>query len=219
MAISAVIFDMDGVLIDSEELWRTGEATVFQSIGVPMTAEMGRLTMGLRVDEVVHYWWERHPWSGPNKEQVEVMINDVVNDLVREEGVVLPGAVEAITFLHEAGFPLGIASSSTSELINIVVDKLGVRDKLTVLQSAEHQPLGKPHPGVYIEAARKLGVSADRCLAIEDSPAGLLAAKAARMQCIVVPATDMREDRRFCIADCKLNSLTELNLEMVRAFA
>lgn len=217
MAIEAVIFDMDGVLVDSEELWRTGEATVFQSIGVPMTAEMGRLTMGLRVDEVVQYWFVRHPWTGPNKEQVEIQINDLVNDLVRTEGVVLPGAVEAISCLHAAGYPLGIASSSTSELINIVVDKLGVREQLTVLQSAEHQPLGKPHPGVYIEAARRLGVPTDRCLAIEDSPAGLLAAKAARMQCVVVPAAEMREDRRFCIADGKLNSLAELTLEFVRA--
>lgn len=215
MAIEAVIFDMDGVLVDSEELWRRGEAEVFQALGVPMTAEMGRLTMGLRVDEVVEYWYTRTPWSGRTKAGVEAEINQVVNELVRHEGVVLPGAIEAVAMLHAAGYPLAIASSSTSELINIVVDKLGVRGQIGVLQSAEHQPLGKPHPGVYIEAARRLGIATDRCLAIEDSPAGLLAAKAARMQCIVVPAADMREDKRFCIADGQLQSLTELSLELV----
>jgi mannitol-1-/sugar-/sorbitol-6-/2-deoxyglucose-6-phosphatase len=218
VAIEAVIFDMDGVLIDSEELWREAEAAVFRSVGIPMTAEDGRLTMGLRSDEVVEYWYLRHPWTGPSKIEVDASINRGVIDLILERGGILPGAVEAIELLHAAGYPLGLASSSSSELIGRVVDKLGVRDKLSVLQSAEHEPYGKPHPAVYIEAARRLGIAPDRCLAIEDSPAGLLAAKAARMSCIVVPAADMRGDRRFCIADGMMNSLDELSLEALSGF-
>ncbi len=215
MAIEAVIFDMDGVLIDSEELWREAEAAVFRSVGIPMTAEDGRLTMGLRSDEVVEYWYARHPWTGPSKIEVDAAINKGVIDLIMEQGGIMPGAIEAIDLLHRAGYPLGLASSSSSELIGKVVDKLGVRAKLSVLQSAEHEPYGKPHPAVYIEAARRLGIAPDRCLAIEDSPAGLLAAKAARMSCLVVPAPDMWDDRGFCIADGVLRSLTEFTLDTV----
>jgi sugar-phosphatase len=96
-----------------------------------------------------------------------------------------------------------------------VVDQIGVREYLHVLQSAEHEPYGKPHPAVYIEAARRLDVPPERCLAVEDSPAGLLAAKAARMACLVVPAPEMRADRRYCIADLQLDSLLDFRLDLL----
>ena len=215
MAIEAVIFDMDGLLIDSESLWREGEAIELRAVGVPITAEDGRLTMGLRCDEVVEYWHDRFPWSSPTKKEVEANIDRRVLDLVRERGGPMPGAVETVQLLHEAGYPLGVASSSTGELIGQVIDQLGIRSYLRVLQSAEHEPYGKPHPAVYIEAARRLDVAPERCLAMEDSPAGLLAAKAARMSCLVVPAPEMRTDRRYCIADAQLDSLTDFRLELL----
>jgi mannitol-1-/sugar-/sorbitol-6-/2-deoxyglucose-6-phosphatase len=215
VAIDAVIFDMDGLLIDSESLWREGEAIELRAVGVPITTEDGRLTMGLRCDEVVEYWHARYPWSSPTKKEVEANIDRRVLDLVRERGAPMPGAIETVQMLAEAGYPLGLASSSTSELIGQVVDQLGVRPYLRVLQSAEHEPYGKPHPAVYIEAARRLDVPPDRCLAIEDSPAGLLAAKAARMSCLVIPALEMRADRRYCIADRQLDSLADFRLELL----
>jgi HAD superfamily hydrolase (TIGR01509 family) len=215
VAIEAVIFDMDGLLIDSESLWREGEAIELRAVGVPITAEDGRLTMGLRCDEVVEYWHARFPWSSPTKKEVEASIDRRVLDLVREQGTPMPGAVETVRLLHEAGYPLGVASSSTSELIGQVADQLGIRSYLRVLQSAEHEPYGKPHPAVYIEASRRLDVLPERCLAIEDSPAGLLAAKAARMSCLVVPAPEMRTDRRYCIADAQLDSLADFRLELL----
>lgn len=215
MAIEAVIFDMDGLLIDSEALWREGEAIELRAVGVPITAEDGRLTMGLRCDEVVEYWHARHPWSTPTRKEVEAKIDRRVLDLVAERGVAMPGAVETVRMLAEAGYPLAVASSSTSELIAQVVEQLGIGQYMRVLQSAEHEPYGKPHPAVYIEAARRLNVPAERCLAFEDSPAGLLAAKAARMRCIAVPPAEMRADRRYCIADLVLDSLTEFDLSLL----
>jgi HAD superfamily hydrolase (TIGR01509 family) len=215
VAIEAVIFDMDGLLIDSESLWREGEAIELRAVGVPITPEDGRLTMGLRCDEVVEYWHARYPWSSPTMKEVEARIDRRVLDLIAERGVAMPGAVETVRLLAEAGYPLGLASSSTSELIGQVIDQLGIRQYIKVLQSAEHEPYGKPHPAVYIEAARRLDVAPDRCLALEDSPAGLLAAKAARMSCIVIPAPDMCGDRRFCIADAMLDSLTDFRLDLL----
>jgi sugar-phosphatase len=215
--IEAVIFDMDGLLVDSEHLWREAEAAALRAVGVPMVPEDGRLTMGLRTDEVVEFWFARYPWPSPSKIEVEADIHRRVTDLIDTRATALPGAVETVETLAAAGYPLGLASSSSSEIIAAAVGKIGVAERLRVLQSAEHEPYGKPHPAVYIEAARRLGVPAERCVAFEDSPAGLLAAKAARMRCIAVPDPAMRSDRGFCIADLVLASLTDFRLEILEA--
>ncbi len=211
----AVIFDMDGVLIDSEPLWRVAEVRAFNEIGVPMVEEDGFLTMGLRTDEVVEFWFNRHPWTRPAKKEVEASIVREVIALIAERGTAMPSAIEIVRHLATEGVALGLASSSSSEIIDAVLSKLGLADAFAVVQSAEHEPYGKPHPAVYIECARRLGVPADRCLAIEDSPAGVLAAKSARMQCIAIPAPELRDDNRFCIADAKLKTLADLDVRML----
>ena len=103
----------------------------------------------------------------------------------------------------------------TSEIIAAVLETLGIGGYFRVAQSAEHEPFGKPHPGVYIEAARALGVEPLQCLAFEDSPNGVIAAKAARMTCVAVPDPALAADRRFGAADLVLGSLTEFRLEML----
>lgn len=211
----AVIFDMDGVLIDSEPLWRVAETRAMNAIGVPMVEEDGFLTMGLRTDEVVEYWYARHPWKSPTKREVEAEITREVIALIRERGEPMPGAAAAIDLVRQRGLKVGLASSSSSDIIAAVLEKLGFSTFFDVTQSAEHEPWGKPHPAVYIECARRLGVSPDRCLAIEDSPAGVLAAKAARMSCIAVPAPELYGDNRYCIADQQLTALTELTPQMI----
>ncbi len=213
--IEAVIFDMDGLLVGSEHLWREAEAAALQAVGVPMTADDGRLTMGLRTDEVVEFWHARHPWESPSKIEVEAEIHRQVIELIVSRAEALPGAVATVELLAAAGYRLGLASSSSSDIIAVAVGKIGIAHHLQVLQSAEHEPYGKPHPAVYIEAARRLGVAAERCVAFEDSPAGLLAAKAARMRCIAVPDAAMRAHPWFCIADLVLESLTGFRVEML----
>src|SRR4051812_8331096 len=101
---------MDGVLIDSEEIWRVAEAEVFQSVGVPMTPDDGRLTMGLRSDEVVEYWYERHTWTGPTRTEINAAINRSVIDLVMAHSGPMAGSLETIAALEAAGIPLGLAS-------------------------------------------------------------------------------------------------------------
>ncbi|MEA2527966.1 MAG: mannitol-/sugar-/sorbitol-6-/2-deoxyglucose-6-phosphatase [Thermomicrobiales bacterium] len=216
--IRAVIFDMDGLLIDSEPLWRIAEIEVFTAIGVPLTEELALTTMGLRTDEVVEHWFARCPWQGPTHKEVEARIDSRVIELVRERAAPLPGVHAVVSLLTVLGLPLAIASSSSSELIAAVVEQIGLRDSFQVLQSAEHEPYGKPHPGVYIAAARALGIAPTDCLAFEDSANGVLAAKAARMRCIAVPEPAVRDDRRFCIADAILTSLTEFHPEQLNQF-
>ncbi|MBA3450322.1 MAG: HAD-IA family hydrolase, partial [Chloroflexia bacterium] len=120
--------------------------------------------------------------------------------------------------LSAAGYPLAIASSSSSEIIAAVLETLGLAHYFRVAQSAEHEPFGKPHPGVYIEAARALGIEPWRCLAFEDSPNGVIAAKAARMTCIAVPDPALANDRRFGAADLILPSLSDFRLGMLEGF-
>jgi sugar-phosphatase len=217
LAIEAVIFDMDGVLIDSEPLWRIAETRAMNAIGVPMKEEDGFLTMGLRTDEVVEFWYARHPWTTPSKKEVEGAITQGVIQLIGERGEPMAGVQDAIRLIQSRGLRVGLASSSSTEIIAAVLEKLGLSAVFEVTQSAEHEPYGKPHPAVYIECARRLGVVPERCIAIEDSPAGTLAAKAARMRCIAIPAPELAGDRRYCIADHELRSLTELTGEMLSA--
>lgn len=217
--IEAVIFDMDGVLIDSEPLWRVAETRAFNAIGVPMQEVDGFLTMGLRTDEVVEFWYARHPWTEPTKREVEASIVRNVIALIQEEGKPLAGSVEAVRGMRAAGYRIGLASSSAMDIIEAVLATIGLRGAFDVLQSAEHEPYGKPHPAVYIECARALGVAPARCLAVEDSPAGVLAAKAAKMTCIAIPPPELATDGRYCIADLQLDSIQQFDAETVAALA
>lgn len=217
--IEAVIFDMDGLLIDSEPLWRIAETRAMNAIGVPMVEEDGFLTMGLRTDEVVEFWYARHPWKDPSKREVEGAIVGNVIALIEERGEAMPGAVEAVRAVRDAGYRVGLASSSAMEIIRAVLVKIGLEDDFSVLQSAEHEPYGKPHPAVYIECARRLGVAPNSCLALEDSPAGVLAAKAAQMSCIAIPPHELRDDQRYCIADLQLDSIEQFGADTITALS
>jgi HAD superfamily hydrolase (TIGR01509 family) len=208
----AFIFDMDGLLVDSEPLWRIAEIEMLSAVGVPITHDDAVQTTGLRTDEVVELWYARYPWPDPPKKAIEARIITRLIALVRERGRLMPGVRETLQAVSDAGYPLAIASSSSSEIIAAVLDTLDIAPYFQVAQSAEHEPYGKPHPGVYIEAARRLGVEPWRCLAFEDSPNGVIAAKAARMHCIAVPDPALRNDRRLQAADLILPSLAVFHL-------
>jgi HAD superfamily hydrolase (TIGR01509 family) len=214
VSVQAVIFDMDGMLTDSEPLWRIAAVDALNAIGVPLTLHDALATTGLRTDELVEHWYGLHPWPDPPRKVVEGQIDTRVIELIRERSVPNPGVLEILELLSGAGYPLGIASSSASEVIQAVLETLGLERYFAVVQSAEHEPFGKPHPAVYIEAARRLGVAPVHCVAFEDSPNGVIAAKAARMRCVAVPDPALADDRRFLAADVRLPSLTAFRLEI-----
>lgn len=216
MAIAAVIFDMDGLLIDSEPLWRIAEIEVLSGVGAPITEEMARETTGLRTDEVVEHWYRRHPWPAPTRPEVAAAIIHRVAELVRERGEPMRGVGECLDRMAAAGYRLAVASSSPSDLIAVVLARLVIAERFAVVQSAEHEPFGKPHPGVYLAAAQRLGVPPVECVAVEDSPNGVIAALAARMRCVAVPDPALRDDRRFLAADAVLPDLTDFGPDLVR---
>jgi mannitol-1-/sugar-/sorbitol-6-/2-deoxyglucose-6-phosphatase len=208
--IHAVVFDMDGVLLDSEPLWRAVEREVFGRLGIEVTEEDLMRTMGVRVVDVVEGWHRRQPWEGPSAAEVAETIVDRVADTIEREGRLSDGAVDAIDHLRGLGLPLALASSSPMRLIRAVLSMGGLEDRFDVVLTAEEEERGKPDPAVYLTAARRLGVAAERCLAIEDSLAGIRAAKAAGMVCIAVPEHPA-EEARDAGADLVLDSLKELD--------
>lgn len=213
--IRAFIYDLDGLIIDSEPLWRKAEIKSFATVGVPLTEDMCKQTMGLRVDEVVEYWFHRFPWEDTTHKAVEALIWENVIQLVKDKGEPKKGVKESLNFLQEQGFKLALASTSSMVLINTVLDKLQIKDYFEKVHSAEFEEYGKPHPGVYLSTAKQLDINPAFCVAIEDSINGMISAKAAKMQCVAVPEKELLTDKRLGIADSVVSSLLDINEELI----
>jgi mannitol-1-/sugar-/sorbitol-6-/2-deoxyglucose-6-phosphatase len=211
----AVIFDMDGVIIDSEHLWQAAEKIVFARIGITLTTAMCCETIGLRMDQVIRYWYDRQPWDGKSEAQVEAELFTEVQALILAQGQAMPGLYEILGEIHQSDLKLAIASSSPRNLIESVITKLNLGDYFKSIYSGFDVLHGKPDPAVYLAAASGLGVETVNCVAIEDSLAGIRSAKGAGIQVIAVPELGFYDDPKFDIADMKIKSLTQLNLAMI----
>jgi len=210
-AFAASIFDMDGLLVDSEPLWHEAEVEILGGLGVPLAASDCRQTKGMFVGEVTRFWHERFPWPSPDPDTVAREIVDAVGSLVLAKGRLQPGVDRALATCRRHGLPLAVASSTEYRLIDLVLAHFGLADEFVVVHSAEDEPYGKPHPGVFLTTASELDVAPDRCLVFEDAPAGVLAAKAARMACVAVPEPAERDRPAFALADAVLVSLAEVD--------
>jgi len=213
---NAVIFDMDGLLIDSEPLWREAEIKVFNSIGLEFNEKMCRQTMGMRIDEVVLFWHHQFKWSKPSIEEVANQIVDELIRLIIEKGEAMEGVYSTLETLHKKGIPLAIASSSSMRIIGNVVEKLEIAKYFAVIHSAEFEPYGKPHPQVFISTANKLGVNPENCIVFEDSKHGMIAALAAKMKVIVIPEKGNANTTWCSVASKKLNSLKDFSLDKIK---
>ena len=216
MRINTAIFDMDGVLIDSEPLWRIAEQRVFKSVGIRLNDKMCMETMGYRTDEVVDYWYRKYPWSHKDPVDVEHEIVAEMENLVAEQGRPLEGVYENLELFQKHGFKIGLASSSAINLIDAVINKLDIKQYFGVIQSAENEKFGKPNPAVYLTAARLLGADPKECVAFEDSIPGVRSAKSAGMTVIAIPATDQYHDKHFDEAHFKLKSLRDFSLGLIQ---
>jgi len=208
---AASIFDMDGLLIDSEILWHQAEIEILGDLGVPLARDECRATKGMFVSEVTDMWFGVYPWEGPTPAEVAVTIVDRVIALLLAQGELKPGAEGAIALCAERGLPLAVASSSQYRLIETALEHFGLRSHFAVVHSAEEEPHGKPHPAVFLTAASRLGVDPRRCVVWEDAPAGVIAAKAAAMACIAVPEKGEEGQAAFGLADDVLASLLDMH--------
>ena len=202
---------MDGLLIDSEPLWKEAAETLFFTYGKQLTTEQYISTTGLRTKEFLAHWF-RH-FNLPEAEIANaetIIINDVIK-LVEKKGKPLAGVQYIFNFFLERSFKIGLASSSPFDLINIVVDLLGIKDHLLAISSASNMAYGKPHPEVYLDCAEKLAAIPAECICFEDSFNGMIAAKAAKMKCVVVPSLQDNKNRGWEAADLKISTLINFN--------
>jgi sugar-phosphatase len=212
--IEAVIFDMDGLLIDSEPLWDLSMQEVFATLGVDITSELAAKTRGLRTREVVNYWHNYFKWESlKSPEDVCTEIIDTVTKKIITGGSAMSGLQYILDYFHTKNMKMGLASSSPQSLIDSVLDHLNIRSYFQGVYSAEFEAYGKPHPAVYLTCAEKLEVNPVHCIAFEDSVNGMVAAKAARMKVVAVPEHHNQKDKRYGLADLQLSSLLQFTDE------
>ena len=211
MKFDTVIFDMDGLLIDSESLWFEAAVELFRKHGCEFSTELYLTTIGMRSKEFLIWWFKYFNITRQDIDLVNQELIDSVIQKVRQKGKALPGVEHIFNYFIQRKFKMGIATSSPLSLVDVVVEKLGIRDFLHAVTSAHELPLAKPHPQVYLNCAEMLQSSSSQCICFEDSFNGLIAVKAAGMKCIAVPSAHDSKDLRFHAADLKISSLQNFN--------
>jgi len=212
---TAVVFDLDGVLVDSEQVWDEVREALAHERGGRWHEGAQRDMMGMSSGEWSRYMHDRIGLSESPEE-----INRLVVERMLERYAAgppwLPGAVETVRRLA-ADFVLGLASSSNRELIDRVLEAGGIADCFRATVSSEEVAAGKPAPDVYLEVARRLGADPHECTAIEDSHNGIRSAKAAGMRCVAIPNAHFPPGDAVAEADAVVESLSEVTPEVLVA--
>ncbi len=213
--IKAVIFDMDGLLVDSEPVWDKARAAMAAEAGKGWNEDDHKAVMGVSTQEWVDYMIQRLDLTLP-PEQVQQHIIDRMVELYQAGVPYRPGAVAAVELAH-AHYPTGVASGSPQVLIDTVTNDAAVAGKFQIVLSADTVPKGKPNPDVYLAVAKKLGVDPAACVCLEDSGNGILSGSRAGMKVIAVP--DPRfppSSEKLAHADIVLDSLEDFTLETIQ---
>ena len=202
---------MDGILIDSENLWQQSEKELFRELGIELTGELLAETRGLRTREMVNHWFSRFQPGSVTPEELMKRYDNRMIESMRTRVPLMEGAEEAILFFRQKNLPVALASCSTHAHIDAAMEKHGLNGHFDLVVSAANGMPGKPHPEVYLVTAAKLGVDPTLCLAIEDSFFGVISARAARMKVVAMPDPHEFNQPRFGAADIRIRSLTEIN--------
>jgi mannitol-1-/sugar-/sorbitol-6-/2-deoxyglucose-6-phosphatase len=207
MELNTVIFDIDGLLIDSEPLWNAAAEEVFLQYGVKLSEEQYKTTTGLRTKEFVHWWFSYYKIGEEEQANAERKIVQSVLEKIEHQATIMPGLAYIFDFFHNKQFKIGLATSSPQALIDLVINMTGIGNYLNTTASADTLPYGKPHPQVYLNCAAQMDALPTNCICFEDSFNGMIAAKSARMKCVVVPEYAQLKDEKWGAADLKLSSL------------
>ena len=213
--INTVLFDMDGLLLDTEPLWGVSMLRIAEKHKIPITRERFKETTGLRIYEVTDHWAIHYPWKGKTSREVADEILDDIIASSKISATVLRGVEQALQLLRKYHYKIGLASSSPKHMIDALVDHFGLTKYFDCITSADAVELGKPHPAVFLHCAASLGSKFNECLVLEDSVNGMIAGKAARMKVIVVPDELHFDDPRFSLADGKLSSLEDFTIDLI----
>ncbi len=205
----AFIFDMDGVIIDSEPLWKKAMIGILEKYGLTLSETKCAETTGMRILEVVTLWNNRLTFTN-DVAAVANEIEDALCILIKKEGRKMPGFDSLISLLSKKNILIALATSSSPKVINCVLDSLSIRNYFKQVQSAHSLDFGKPHPQVFLETARALDISPESCVVVEDSIHGVIAARAAKMKVIAIPFPIPENPSKFGIAHYTLSSLNDI---------
>jgi sugar-phosphatase len=209
--LNTVIFDMDGLLIDSEPLWEEAGRETLSRFNIKLSPEQYHSSTGLGTGAWIEHWFTHFKVS---MDHAPVAAESIVSSAIQKiaaKANPMPGVQQVLNFFKQRNFKIGLASSSPMELIEVVVNKLQIDDYLMARTSGEHLPYSKPHPQVFLNCAELLRAAPTDCICFEDSFNGMIAAKAARMKCVVVPAASHQQHPKWAAADLKLSSLQNFN--------
>lgn len=213
-----MIFDMDGLLVDTLPSWRRVGNGLFAELDVDISpVTEGGAVMGMSVGEAMALFRAHAGWTESEHADLEHRVVVEMIEAIRSDTELKPGALAALDFCDAHGLTTALASGANLSILEAVLDRFGLGGRFSAVCSSADEPLGKPHPAVFLRAAAELGVPADACLVLEDAVNGCIAAKAASMRVIAVPDGPSVGDSRFAIADLVLSSLEELPEERVLA--
>jgi HAD superfamily hydrolase (TIGR01549 family) len=208
MLKNTFIFDMDGVIIDSEPFWRQAQIKILSGYNVTITAEdCIQHSMGKRIDDIASTWCRLYSLSVDPKVLEQEIISAVAH-LIATKGNAKEGLYELLDFLVKNKFNIALATSSSKPIITAVFDRLSIESYFHVVCSADTEEYGKPHPAIYLKAANRLGVTPANCIVLEDSVTGMISAKSASMETIVIP--EDKTDPKFTLANSILSSMLEI---------
>jgi beta-phosphoglucomutase family hydrolase len=214
--IKAVIFDMDGLMVDTEPLYSQAMQQVAQKRGKCFTLELKQKIMGRLAIDSMRIFKEA---LGLNESPEEILEEreKIYGKLIAQEIKPMPGLFKVLELLDKMGIRKAIASSSKRCWIELIIDKLGIRNQFEIIVSGQEIQRGKPNPDIYLLAAKKLNLKPQQCLVIEDATSGVKSAKSANMKCIAIP-NQFTQGLDFSGADLVLNSLEEINEHLLNSF-
>jgi HAD superfamily hydrolase (TIGR01509 family) len=205
----AAIFDMDGLLIDSEPYWKLAEREVFGAVGIKIDDAMSAVTATMTTRQVAEHWYRVRPWRDQSVEDLEAAVIARVADLIRARRCPMPGVREVLEVCEQQGWRVGLASNSPAVLCQLVLRELDIAGSFQAVASADFVTRGKPDPAVYLHAAQLLDVLPGECIAFEDSSTGVRAARTAGMSVVAVPSAGQEFPEGDFAPHVRLNTLQE----------
>lgn len=209
----AVIFDMDGVLIDSEPLWHQAEQHILGGLGVDFNQPPLLQSTGLTTASVIAHWYQHQPWPELTPAQVHQQIIDFVASGIAAGGEAKTGLMALLETIAALALKMAVATNSPKQLLDTTLQRLAISHYFSERCHLELVQNGKPAPDIYLLAAAKLGVAPQHCLVFEDSFAGVTAAKAAGMTVIAIPAAHEWQHSKFELADHKIRCFSQFDLQ------
>lgn len=205
----AVLFDMDGTLVDSGPYWKQAEREAFATVGIEITDEMAQISVAMSTADVTAHWYRHQPWHDRPLAELEAAVVEKVMALVGNHATALEGVHEVLAGCRAAGLKTALASNAPLELCHHTLQTLGIAPAFDAVFSVDHVTRGKPAPDLYLHAAQSLGVAPQRCLVFEDSVAGVHAGVEAGMTVVAVPSEGQVFDEATHLPQLFLASLSE----------